>query len=196
MARNQLRMPLLASLRFHRREQDGFTLIELLIVVTLTVMLMLSASALFMTFLISGGKANTIQLVKNEGDHALNQMEFLLRNAIELQPNPASVPNPGQTCLTTMNAISFKSLDGGVTTLYAQTDTDNKLKIASNSGIFLTSGNVTLTGQPTFSCATSSDDRIKYVTITFTLRKGTPGVDQARDIVEQTFRTGVSIRSY
>lgn len=173
-----------------------------MVVVSLTVILMLGASALFMTFLIGNTQISTQQLIKAEGSYAQEKIEFLLRNATELVPNPASVTctdpaNPSCVCTTGMSSISFKSRDGGVTTLAAQADAsdENKLKIASNSGIFLTSSSVELLGNLTINCTQPSNGSPAYVELGFELRKGTPGIDQARDIVSQEFTTGVSLRS-
>lgn len=169
--------------------QAGFTLVELLIVTAITLIIMLTASVLFMTFLISNSKINSAQLVKQEGQHALQQMEFLLRNAIELLPNTAD-----QECQVGMSEIKFRSIDGGITTL-AKEDDNGKDKIASNSGIYLTSQAVDITEGPTFDCTQDTDESHPYIDITFTLRKGTPGVDQNRDIVEEKFSTSTTLRS-
>lgn len=195
MARNELGR---RSHSPHHRHQAGFTLVELLMVTALSVMIMLTATAMFMTFLIGNTKTSTAKLVKAEGDFALNQMAFLIRNAIELEPTTDTVTPPGnviKTCESGMGTLALKSLDGETTILTRATDpSDNRPKIASNSS-YLTSGAITLTSGPTFNCTRGSDYTSQYVTITFTLRKGTPGVDQPRDIVEQTFTTGVQIRS-
>jgi prepilin-type N-terminal cleavage/methylation domain-containing protein len=172
--------------------QAGFTLIELLVVVSLSVMLMLAASALFFMFLIGNTKAGAEQRVKSEGEYALEQMSFLLRNALELKNN-----SDGQKCQTDMDEISFVSLDGGQTSLFAEVDPgDSAEKIASNSGRYLTSGAVELLAGPEFDCVESDDGVSQYITISFTLRKGTPGVDEPRDIVEETFMTGVNVRGF
>ncbi len=170
-------------------QKNGFTLIELMIVVTLTVILMLTASVLFMTFLISNNRVNSSQLIKQEGRHALQQMEFLLRNAIEIVPNSL-----GQECELDMVEIRFNSIDGEQTTLQGEED-DGIIKIASNSGVFLTSDAVEVTDGPTFDCTQDSDQSHPHINISFTLRKGTPGLDQERDIVEELFTTSTTLRS-
>jgi hypothetical protein len=118
-------------------------------------------------------------------------MAFLLRNALELEANSF-----GQVCQEDMAEISFISLDNQITTLGSNTDSaDDAAKIASNSG-YLTSAGVDLIAGPEFDCTESADGANQYVTITFTLRKGTPGIDEPRDIVEETFTTGVNVRSF
>lgn len=172
--------------------QSGFTLIELLVVVSLSVMLMLAASALFFMFLIGNTKAGTEQRVKSEGEYALEQISFLLRNALELKDNSL-----GQKCELDMTEITFISLDGGQTTLLMETDpADDKNKIASNSGKYLTSGAVDLISGPEFDCVESTDGVSQHITTTFILRKGTPGIDEPRDIVQETFTAGVNVRGF
>lgn len=181
--------------KFMIKVQPGFTIVESLVVISLTVLLMLTATSLFMAMLIGNTKSTVTQKVKGEGEYAISQIEFLLRNAVSLEPNLA-----GETCAqgTVMESISFKSLDNGITTLQKEVDSsDGKAKIASNSGVYLTSGNTTLLNPGlTFVCRQSPDGTKTYVTASFTLQKGTPGVDRPRDIVEQTFTTGVSLRTY
>lgn len=176
--------------------QAGFTLIELLVVVTLSVMLLLTASSLFMTFLIGSSKTNSLSKVKTEGEYAQYQMDFLLRNAIDLLPNSA-----GDTCTTGMTEIVVKSIDGGITTLRKEADASegNVEKIASISGgvnQYMTSGGVTLTGGPTFNCVLAADETSPYVTFSFTLQKGNPVVDDPQDLAAQTFTTSVGIRNF
>ncbi|MDQ3008298.1 MAG: prepilin-type N-terminal cleavage/methylation domain-containing protein [bacterium] len=173
----------------------GFTLIELLVVVSLSVMLMLSASALFLTFLISNTKTSSTQMVKAEGEYAINQLEFLIRNSTDIITDSIT----GEQCEAGMNQLIVKSFDGGITAFFAEEDADGKYKIASNSGTYLTSGAVELLNAAdgtgiTFDCQRVNQDT-PYVTVSFTLRKGTPGIDADRDVVTQTFSTSVSTRS-
>ncbi len=171
------------------QQQTGFSLIELMIVVSLTVMLMLAASTIFLTFLVGNTRTNSSQLIKQEGQYALNQIEFLLRNSLELVPNGL-----GQECQNDMPEISFKSLDGGVTTLSRESD-DSVDKIASNSSMYLTSDAVELVEGPIFDCTQAADGSRPYVQFRFTLRKRDLAADPTKEIIEQEFRAGTSIRS-
>lgn len=168
----------------------GFTLIELLIVVSLTVILSLAASALFLTSLVSSSKGNALQTVKTEGEYALSQIEFIIRNGLEILPNSAGI-----TCDNDMSELKIRSIDQGTTTFLAET-VEGVNKIASNSGIYLTSDSVTLVSGPKFDCKQSIGTGTPYVTVQFTLRKGTPGLDDTREIVERDFQTSVNLRSY
>jgi len=173
------------------KKSGGFTLIELLMVVSLSVMLMLASSALFLTFLMGSAKVARLQQVKNEGEHAMAQMEFLFRNAVGLETN-----NEDLVCETGMSSVAFKSYDNKITTLFAEVDpTDNVIKIASNSGVYLTSSDIEITEGPVFDCSESADGLAQYVGIRFKLKKGLPD-DEEKDVVEQEFISGVGMRTF
>lgn len=150
---------------------------------------MLAASTIFLTFLVGNTRTTSLHLIKQEGQYALNQMEFLLRNSIELLPNSS-----GLECQTGMDEIKLKSIDGQTTTLMAEED-GGVDKIASNSGVYLTSDSVELIEGPIFDCSQSDDQGHPFVNFRFTLRKGNPSLDPNRDIVEQEFKASTSIRS-
>lgn len=181
------------------RHQAGFTLIELMVVITLMVMLMLTASSVLFTTLVGTGKTGTSSLIKQEGDFAIDQIEFLLRNAIDLRPAVQGDLSE-VTCAPSMDTITFKNYDNGITTLSLLEDPSegNSLKIASSSAngdAFLTSSRVEVVNGPVFSCTQSGDGSGTHIDVQFTLRKGTPGLDQARDIIEQTFQASVNVRN-
>lgn len=171
--------------------QGGFTLIELLIVTTLSIMLMLTAAALFTTFLISNNRTDSNQAIKAEGEYAIGQMEFLLRNALELLPNSFD-----QTCTSGMTEITFKSVDDGITTLVQEDDANGVARIASNSAQFLTSDSVELVAGPTFDCVESPDKVQQYITISFTLQKNATSFGAEEMDVQQTFTAGVNLRTF
>lgn len=169
--------------------KNGFTLIELLIVITLSVMLLLTASTLFMTLLVGSSKTNSMQLIKSEGTSAMAQIEFLLRSAI-------TIPD----CSGASESLSFQSIDGGTTTLISASD-NGDYKIASQSALatrYLTSNSVDVINNEdglTFNCVQSADGSSKYVSVSFTLQKGITGVDQADEIVQESFTTGINLRN-
>ncbi len=187
--------------RTTRTAMKGFTLIELIVVVSLTVLLMLTATSIFLSTLVGNTKNSASLQVRNEGEYALSQMEFLLRNAVELVPN-----SDGLICEQDMSSIAFKSYDSGITELLQEEDVNdsNMVKIASNSGVkatvgssstYLTSGSIQIVSDLDFDCQRGADLGTAYVTISFDLQKGETGVDKDRDIVRQTFQTGVNLRS-
>lgn len=170
-----------------KKFQSGFTMMEMLVTMTLIVMIMLVATSVFLITMVGNNKNAAVQVVKQEGEYALGQIEFLIRNAIEIT----------SVCEADMTEIEIRSVDNGVTRIFKELDeSDSHQKIASNSGVYLTSSDVEITTGPEFDCSETSSLGSKYVEVKFTLRKGTPGVDQARDIIEEDFATGVNLRSF
>lgn len=145
------------------KNQAGFTLIELLVVTGLSVMLLLTISSMFMTFLVSNSTTNMRKIINAEGNHALNQISFIIRNATSINS-----PCTGATT----NSFSVDSIDGG-TTVFQATDDNGISRIASNSSL-LTSSDVTLGGdakagdQIAFSCTQTGGTR--YVVVSFGLQ--------------------------
>jgi prepilin-type N-terminal cleavage/methylation domain-containing protein len=173
---------------------DGFTLIEVIVVVALSVMITLAATSLFMTTLRASNKKVMISRVKDEGDYALSQMEFLLRNAVKLVADPSNPAAP--VCSSGSTSISFKSADGGTTTLYATNGTGSV--IASKSAtlanpVYLTSDAVTLTNLA-FTCQQSVGSTGTYVKVSFTLQKDSTEFNEPQPTT-QDFATSVSIRN-
>lgn len=168
----------------------GITLIEMLIVVTLTVLLTTAAAAMLYSTIHSGGQANNLSLVKTNGDYALSQMEFLLRNAITLEPNTL-----GQTCSLGMNEIRARSRDEAITRYFRENDNGIE-KIASNSGRYLTSDAVRVVSGPVFDCTQSEDNAVQTVTISFTLAKGVAGQDRVSEVIQEDFATTVTMRKF
>lgn len=168
--------------------QAGFSFIELLVVVTLTVMLVVSASSVILTSLLSSGRANTVQTLKENGDYTMAQMTTLLRNAVKLQANDS-----GQTCQTGMSQLRFQMPDRGVVT-FGSASAGGVTRIASGSGIYLTSTEVDVDSL-TFDCVQSDDGLITTVSISFTLQKGTSS-DRATEYGTQSFVSTVNLRSF
>lgn len=172
----------------HKHKQvtkTGFTLIELLIVTSLTVLLLLTITSMFMTFLLSNSKTNTKKTVKEEGLHAMSQMEFLLKNAFyideELTP-----------CTTGMTSIAVVSLDGGTTRLQTETQDESGIeRIASNSSS-LTSDSVTLSNLR-FDCSGAAGNR--QVKVSFDLEKNSPTLGTEHAPVTESFTSTVLLRN-
>jgi prepilin-type N-terminal cleavage/methylation domain-containing protein len=179
-----------------RKNQLGFTLIEILMSVSLVGLIGVAAAGLFYTTLIGNSKKEVLTTVKQEGDYAIGQMEFLLRNAVALAPDP-NVANSVATCAVGMTKISIRSKDNGITTFSIQNG-----KIASQSGtatpVYLTSDAVTIADSPSdlvFNCSQASTNRGTYINVGFTLTKTSPDYNEP-STVTQAFSTGVGIRSY
>lgn len=155
--------------------KSGFSIVEILVVSGLSVMLMLTISSLFMTFLVGNSTANMRKAVNADGNYAINQISFLLRNAIEI--NDCATPNK----------LVLTSIDNQETTFEL-----NAGKIASRStvhdegSLFLTSSEVTASDL-NFSCSPAG--LLTYVDFDFKLtHKGSSSV-------VENFKTQVLIRN-
>ena len=167
--------------------QAGFTLVELLVTTSLTVLLMLTITTLFMTFLVGNSKTNIRKSVKEEGLHALNQMEFNIKNARYVEGS----------CTENMTALSVVGIDGGVTVYSTVQDVvENQQneqlvsKIASNNSR-LTSEAVTLTALD-FDC--SGDPGNRLVKVSFILEKNAPTLNEDSTISEP-FQATINMRN-
>ncbi len=165
-----------------KQKNRGFTLIELLITTSLTVLLLLGISALFMTFLLSNTKMNALKTIKQEGNFALSQIEFLIKNALYLDESI-------NVCSNNMPNLTIVSKDAGTTTFSTLEDADdeNHKKIASNSA-FLTSSTVSVSQDLSFDCSGEVGNRA--IKISFGLEKVATDVNTS-----QTFTTSVNMRN-
>lgn len=171
----------------HPQSQAGFTLIEMLVVLTITVLLMMTVSIFFMTFVVGNTKAVFEQKLKRDGDQAMTQMTTMLRNARSFS----------STCTTELNSISFTGTDNLTTTL-----TGDNGKIASISGItnpatnFYLISDFSVLDPPnimTFNCYESTNGQ-KYIEIEFTLKRGTETINTQTTVI-RNFKTGVTLRN-
>jgi type IV pilus assembly protein PilW len=183
-------------LRYYQNlRQSGFTLLEMLIAMALATMLLMTITALFMTFLVSGAKSNIKRTLIREGQYALSQMEFMLRNADTLKLNSAF-----KTCDPTMDRIAFYSRDGWSTEFLQATD-NGVVKIASVGAQpppsfqpslpaqYLTSDSVSITNGPSFAC--NQTGSTVFVDISFTLTKTSTNGSASED-----FKSRVQMRNY
>ncbi len=177
--------------RIKNQAASGFSLIEMLIVITLTALIIVSATSVLMTALLSGGQVNTTKTIKQNGDYAMSQMTTLLRNAIKLTTNDF-----GQVCTTGMTQLRFVSLDEGVTTFGRSVLSATDARIASGSAIYLTSDAVYLPSDIVFDCSQTDDGVVTNITISFTLTKGTSGSGRVTEYGSQDFTSNVTIRSF
>jgi prepilin-type N-terminal cleavage/methylation domain-containing protein len=181
----------LAALHSNR----GFTLIEVLMVITLSVIISLAAAGLFYATLVGSSRKNVETSLKDEGDYATSQIEFLLRNAIAVVATPGA-PDPTIKCQPGMTALSLQSIDGGITTF--QTLDSRIASVAAAPAIaatrYLTSSSVNLSNLR-FNCQKSSTGKGTFVEFSFELNKTAPDLNNATG-VNEVFGSGVSLRNY
>lgn len=173
-----------------KTNQSGYTMVELIVVVGIVIVILVAAVNLFYTTLIGGSKTSSAEAVKQAGQYALGQITYLVYNSRKLVPN-----NEALTCAPGMVSLGVQNQDLANTIFAAQTVSGNT-RIASNSGIYLTPSNMTVSAGPTFSCSQASGGSPPTIEISFTLQKGVVGVDKPRDIVSIPFNTQVTLRNY
>ncbi len=164
------------------KKSAGFTLIEVLVVTALVVMLLVGATGMFLGFMAGAAKNNARQKIKDEGNNALTQIEYLLRNSRRVEScSSASSPN-----------ISFSTLGGEVLTISRN---GNRLYLTStnpDTGSLYLSGEETVATSLGFQCFQSASGKGQYVEVNFSLRNGAT-VDSAS--VEEDFSSGVLLRN-
>lgn len=149
----------------------------MLVVVTLLVMMSLTATSLFLNTLTGSNKTSINLTVKQQGEYAMSQMVAMIRNSVRIDSCSAG-------------SLTILNQDEQTTTF-----TLSGTQIASNSGVYLTGSDVRISAGPVFTC-TESNGVYTFANIAFSLKKGDPQTDKAIDIVEQSFTTGVAVREY
>ncbi|MBD3250189.1 MAG: hypothetical protein GF381_01280 [Candidatus Pacebacteria bacterium] len=179
--------------------KKGFTLIEILVVSGLSIVLILTATSLFATFMASSSQTRIQQQLKQEGSQALSQMEYLLRNAKTISTNMA-----GQVCQENMSSLGFESFAGGKGILY-----QDGARIASDSAVlgqegsttktyFLTSQQVVIPEDSSleFDCYSSpgTESQSYFINISFSLANDTETSLLNRSMT-QDYSRGVQLRN-
>jgi len=172
--------------------QAGFTLLEVLVATSITVVMMIAATGLFLATLRTSTKNSQVSAIKTDGDYALSQIEFLLRNAVTIVPDPQAPL--GAVCSAGMSSISFKLRDGGTTTLTSANSLIASKSATAANPSYLTSPSTTLSNL-LFDCSQAGTNYGTYVTASFTLSKDETNSNTPNTIT-QDFRTSVSVRSY
>lgn len=172
--------------------QAGFTLLEVTIATSITVIMMIAASGLFLATIRTNSKSAQVTSIQTDGDYALGQMEFLLRNAISLVQNPQNSSAP--ICAANMSNISFKMIDGGITTLMASNNLIASKSATAATPAYLTTPATTLSNL-VFNCSQAGTNYGTYVTVSFTLSKDETNSNQP-NTQTQNFQTSAAIRSF
>lgn len=141
--------------------KSGFTLIELMVVTTIVVLLLLSVSSMFMTFMLSNARTNITRQIKAEGSEMISQMEFVLRNA-------------RSTSLSCSAAGSGNTIGSGGVNI---TDADGNIVVLAYNANRITLGgkplnsNFVVSTAPTLTCYQDTNNLKTSVGIRFTLSR-------------------------
>jgi prepilin-type N-terminal cleavage/methylation domain-containing protein len=173
------------SVRHRDHSQRGFSLIEILVSTTLLVFLLMTATTMFMTFLVSNAKTNVRHVIKSEGTAALSRMEFLIRNAESLNANCAANG-------TTNNSITGKNF--GESTDFTLNLTDDQLQYSAGATTELLTSSTTVASELNFRCfGTAGGNR--RIEISFILASTADTINNPSTIISESFRSTVQIRN-
>lgn len=161
--------------------KKGFSLIELIIVVGLLGLLMLAISSTMLMSIVSSNRIRLTTKTKQAGNYAIGQIQTLVRNAKDITACNSA-------------AATFINQDGGSTSISLQSS-----RIASNSGIFLTPANLTvstftLTCLPDTTPPLISPDNItSLIKISFDLRDALSTQSIQNPLLH--FETSINVRN-
>lgn len=112
--------------------KKGTSIIELVVVIGLISLLSLAMSAIMLTTIVSSNRVRRLTQIKQAGDIALNQVQTLIRNSRQIG-----------ACSSDNNILTTINPDGGVTDIMLEDDLGVN-RLASNSGIYVTPSNLTI----------------------------------------------------
>lgn len=110
----------------------GFSLIELIVVIGLLSLLMLAISSTMLMSIVSSNRVRTTTKVKQAGNYALGQIQAMVRGSKWIS-----------SCDSANSSLIIVNQDGDTTELLAQDDGSN-IRIASNSGVYITPENMSV----------------------------------------------------
>jgi len=170
------------------QKQQAFTLLELLITSSVTALLMLAVSSLFITFLATAYKSQISQNLRESGTNAMNQMTELIRSANEIT----------STCVAddALNYISFTNTDGFDTTLRKEDNRIASVSAAMDNKLYLTESNdnPNYISNLLFTCYPTPEGK-KYIEIAFTLRVGDSEASNSARSTSLDFSSGLVTRN-
>ncbi len=169
---------------------NGFTLLELLVATSLTIVLLLGVSSVFMTFMLGEARTNLRRQVQSEGAEVISRVEFLLRNSRTLS-----------TCSSSSNTVSFNTMDGdGTNTVVIEQISDDIVyrldKIDPSNGTTITGTPETINPSDTaisslaFQCTQDVTTQKRVVVVSFTATKTKSGVQAS-----ENFKSYVQLRN-
>lgn len=177
--------------------QSGFTLIELLAVIFILIIVGTIVGAILVSSLRGTNKANTITVVRQNGNFAIMQMAKMLRYAKTFNKTftCGTLESPSAT-----SAINLAFFDGSKTTFSCNDSLDIPPNtIASNSSSLLDTTSVSLVSC-SFTCSQESPSDFSIIGINFSLSAYAPtGVnllpEKTASATAIPFQTSVTMRN-
>lgn len=168
------------------KNQKAFTLLELLVTSSITALLMLAISSLFITFLATAYKSRISQNLRESGGNAMNQIIDMIRNSGEITSNCDSE--------TPLDHITVVGEDGVESTIMEEED--RIASISAENKIYLTENNVNpnYVSNLVFSCDLTPEGK-KYIEVNFTLHTGDNEASKSARSTTLDFSSGVATRN-
>lgn len=166
----------------------GFTLIEILVTVSLTALIMMGITSLFISFIVSAGKSRISQSVRESGTVAMQKMIEELRNAQAISLTPTQCD--GSTELDELSFIKTDATNNEVVGVFSSTE--NRILFNEDGNpYYLTSENHILKDL-TFVCYGA--ETAKYIDISFALASSADAINSPTHS-QLDFKSGVSLRN-
>jgi len=175
----------LYAIRHSPYVKSGFTLIEILVVIGILAIIVVVGSTSFFNLLKGSTKTKTVNLVRQNGDYALEVMSRMIRNARGIVGIERGVKNP-------FSEITITNPDGKTTTFACRKSEED---IASNSASLI-SGQVRVDdcSQIFYVERDTTGLQPDKVTINFTLESGV-GSARPEEQASINFETTVILRN-
>ncbi|MBU1034027.1 prepilin-type N-terminal cleavage/methylation domain-containing protein [Patescibacteria group bacterium] len=168
------------------KNQKAFTLLELLITSSITALLMLAISSLFITFLATAYKSRISQNLRESGGNAMTQIIDMIRSSGEITSTCDSE--------TPLDHITVTGEDGVESTIIEEDD--RIASVSAEKKFYLTesSADSNYVSDLVFNCDLTPEGK-KYIEVNFTLHTGDNEASNSARSTSLDFSSGVATRN-
>lgn len=159
--------------------KPGFSLIELIVVIGLLSLLTLAISSTMLMSIVSSNRIRIATKVKQAGGYAIGQIQTMVRSSKSIT-----------TCDSGNSLITLVNPDGGTTDLTPESD-GTDLRIASNSGVYITPERMNVTSF-TLTCL-PDEEAPTLVKLSFDLEDTTGTISNKNPVLH--FETSINTRN-
>jgi len=173
------------------KSNSGFTLIEILAATSILVMLMLAATSMLMTTVMSQAKGSMRAQVKDEGAAIMQRISYNIRNASQI--TSACAPDPGSSA----NTITYENY--GTPYTFGYSSYAITLGDGVNPPVALHTSAVKAATAPAFTCTSDAGTGNKFITIDFTLTTNQTDDfkrEGSTNVISEDFSSSVQFRNY
>lgn len=160
----------IANLKLNNAAKNaGFTLIELMVVTTIVVLLLMTVTSMFMTYLVGNAQTNIRRQIKSEGNQMISQLEFLFRGAETVVNTNTGLPISCSGIAFSLGStpITLTDIDN---TEYALTYNSNVVYIQNGAGTpAALNTSYVVPSSPMITCYGSVTNQNKSIKIDFNL---------------------------